>query len=114
MIKIKDGDYVVIDSPWSNRRYDVRRVTKVTSQMYFYDDAWGGKTRSTRARIDEILFATSEVKDANILSDRLKSSENLKDEEHRKATDRWIKRKADLIEKATAALSPQVQDSKET
>lgn len=104
-MKPRDGDYVVINSQWSTRRYDVRRITKLTAQMYFYDDMWAGKPRPTRARLDEILFATPDEEAAKRLSERLRSSDALKDEEQRKASERWTKRNSDLIEAAEAALS---------
>jgi hypothetical protein len=101
-IKPNDGDYVVIDSQWSTRRYDVRRVTKVTAQMYFYDDAWGGRTRSTRARIDEILFSSPDEAAVKLLSERLKSSDSRREEEERSARARWSLRRESLIGNAYA------------
>lgn len=112
-IKPNDGDYIVINSQWSTRRYAVRRVTKVTAQMYFYDDTWGGRTRSTKARIDEILFSTPDEAAAKLLSARLISSDAQREEEERGSRARWELRKESLIGDAYADTLSRVGGSRE-
>jgi len=101
-IKPNDGDYVVVDSQWSYKKYDVRRVTKVTPQMYFYDEIWMGKPRQTKARLDEVLFASPDETACKGLAARLKSSQAQREKEERDARARWENRQESLINDACA------------
>lgn len=97
-IKPNGGDYVVINSQWSHYRYSVRKIIKLTAQMYFYQE---GKQQS-RARLDEVVFSSANEAACKLLSERLKSSEAQRDEDERKARARWELRRASLIGNAYA------------
>jgi hypothetical protein len=101
-IRPKDGDYVVVDSQWSYKKYEVRQVKKVTPQMYFYDEDWFGKPRQTKARLGEILFSSSDEAVCKGLADRLKSSLAQREKEERDARSRWESRQETLINDACA------------
>jgi hypothetical protein len=98
-IRPNDGDYVVINSQWSYKRYEVRKILKLTSQMYFYQD---GKEES-RARLDEVLFSSPDEGNCKLLSERLKSAEAQYDEDVRRARVRWELKRESFISNAYAA-----------
>lgn len=106
-MKPKDGDFVVINSGYSHRRFEVRQVIRVTDQMYFYETEWYGKKKHQRARLDEIMFSSPDEAAVNQLAERLKSSRALMEEENRKSYERRNKRDQDLLNAAIAALPPQ-------
>jgi hypothetical protein len=104
-MKPKDGDFIVITSGWSHHRFEVRQVIRLTDQMYYYESEWCGKKKQQRARLDEIIFSSPDEEAANLLSERLKSSRALMEEENRKSYARRESRDRELIEAATTALS---------
>lgn len=99
-IRPKDGEYVVINSQWSFNRYDVRKIIKLTDQMYFYQGEGTGKER--RARLDEVIFSSPEEATCKRVSERLLSSEARRDEEEQSARARWELRRESIISNAYA------------
>jgi hypothetical protein len=95
MIDVKDGEWFV-EHDW---RYRVRKAIRVTKQMVFYLDAdWNNKER--RVRLDNVVFSCPDPKLANLVADRLASSDALRDEEKRSAGVRCVERNAKIIANA--------------
>lgn len=96
----KDGEYAVIDSRWSCYRYEVRKIIKVTAQMYFYQGE--GTGREMRARLDEVIFSSTDEAACKLLAERLKSSDALREDEEQRSRARWQLRRESLIGDAYA------------
>jgi len=99
-IRPKDGEYAVIDSRWSYNRYDVRKIIKLTEQMYFYNGEGTGKER--RARLDEIIFSSPDEAACKRVSERLVSSDAIREDEERSARANWELRRESIIGNAYA------------